>query len=167
MKTQHSIILFFIVLIPNNILCQKIIFDEMFFADSTLTSIEKNKRDTKNECDERIYVTLDDTEFFVYFQDCKDYNCSIEALKEYISQNLNYPASSIQENKEGTVVVSFEIDQNGKIDDIKILKQVSLDIDNEVLRVISNMPDWNWDSKIEFERRKNVYRVLPINFSLE
>ena len=70
MKIKYSIILFFIVLIPNNILCQKIFFDEMFFADSTLTSIliEKNKREIKFECDKVIFDMIDDTELHVYFQ---------------------------------------------------------------------------------------------------
>ena len=168
MKTQHSIILFFIILIPNNILCQKIIFDETFFVDTTLTSIlfDEYKKDKIIGCDEYIYIH-DDTEFFVYFQDCKDYICSIYALKEYIKQNIHYPDSSAQAKIGGVVEVSFEIDKNGKVVDVKILKSVSPDLDNEALRIVSSMPDWNWDSKIKFKRRRKTQRILPIIFSLE
>jgi hypothetical protein len=59
------------------------------------------------------------------------------------------------------------IDANGKIFNIKIVKGVSPDIDNEVIRVLSIMPNWSWSKKIPLGRRPNVKRFLPVTFLLK
>jgi protein TonB len=62
----------------------------------------------------------------------------------YKRQNLNYPDSSKALGIEGLVYVSFMIDKFGKISNIEIVKGLSPDINREVIRVISKMPDWIW-----------------------
>jgi TonB family protein len=56
----------------------------------------------------------------------------------FISNNLRVPA----ENLEGTVYVSFIVNEDGSITDAKILRGLGKNYDEEVLRVINLMPKW-------------------------
>ena len=43
---------------------------------------------------------------------------------------------------EGRVIVQFLINKDGSVSDISILEGVCESIDNEVIRVVSESPDW-------------------------
>jgi protein TonB len=88
-----------------------------------------------------------------------------EGLKKYLADNIQYPINAQKNEIEGTVHVSFLINKNGEVVDIKIYKGVNVDLNNEALRVIGNMPNWNpglFDGK-----PVNVSFSLPIKFSLQ
>ena len=88
-------------------------------------------------------------------------------LIKYISENLIYPDSAYKANMEGKVFVSFTIDCEGHISNIKITKGSNPYFDTEVLRLISNMPNWIWDEKIKPTERMTITRTLPISFKLK
>lgn len=60
----------------------------------------------------------------------------------YIGHNLRYPENAIKNKIEGKVSVSFVVDKNGKLVEIKIIKGVSPDIDAEAVRLFRNSPRW-------------------------
>ena len=66
----------------------------------------------------------------------------VQALYSYLSKEVQYPAFARESNVEGTVWVSFVVDQNGNISDIAILKSVGFGCDEEVIDAIRNMPKW-------------------------
>jgi len=106
------------------------------------------------------FIVIDDTELFVSFPGGE------KALKKFISKNLIYPEPAIKERIEGQVLASFTIDKNGKISNIVIVKESNPYFDSEVVRLISIMPDWIWDKRIEMKDRKLTKRTLPISFRL-
>lgn len=89
------------------------------------------------------------------------------ALASYVNNHVEYPQQAIDNNTTGTVMVSFVVDERGKVKDAHVIgKQMSRDgLDQEALRVVNNMPDWK-PGKV---RGKNVKTrlELPINFQLE
>jgi TonB family protein len=106
------------------------------------------------------FIVIDDTELFVSFPGGE------KALKKFISKNLIYPEPAIKERIEGQVLASFTIDKNGKISNIVIVKESNPYFDSEVVRLISIMPDWIWDKRIQMKDRKLTKRTLPISFRL-
>ncbi len=60
-----------------------------------------------------------------------------------MQKNLVYPASAKKSGIAGVVLVSFKIDANGSHNNVKILSGLSSGCDEEVLRVIRLMPNWN------------------------
>jgi len=88
-------------------------------------------------------------------------------LANYVNNHVEYPQQAIDNNTTGTVMVSFVVDEKGKIKDAHVLgNQASKDgLDQEALRVVNNMPDWK-PGKV---RGRNVKTrlELPINFQLE
>lgn len=71
-----------------------------------------------------------------------EYPGGVEALKEFISTNIKYPAEAKTEGIQGKVFVSFTVDKAGKVTDAEIAKGVHSALDAEALRVIKKMPNW-------------------------
>ena len=105
-------------------------------------------------------VIADDTELFI------NYPGGNSAMYSYLQTNTIYPDSAKRNGIQGIVLVQFSIDSVGKISDIKIIKGLSADIDREVVRLISNMSDWQWDKRVKPCDRKFI-KTLPIKFALE
>ena len=87
-----------------------------------------------------------------------------EGLSQYLSNEIRYPRYSRRNNIEGRVYIEFAIEIDGSISDIKILRSVSAEIDNEAIRVVNEMPKWI-PGKEDGEIEKVYYRV-PITFRL-
>ncbi|HNW90947.1 MAG TPA: TonB family protein [Bacteroidales bacterium] len=60
--------------------------------------------------------------------------------------------------------VTFEVEKNGHISGVKLLKGIGSGCDEEALRVISSMPDWNPGRQNGKEVR--VQLNMPIQFKL-
>ncbi len=86
------------------------------------------------------------------------------ALIQFICKNTFYPAADRENNIQGSVLLTFIIDETGEFLDIDIVNSVSFEMDNEALRVISKMP------KFIPAKRNNINvpsrYTLPINFKL-
>jgi protein TonB len=65
-----------------------------------------------------------------------------EELGKYLGKNVVYPASAQENGIQGTVYVSFVVDKNGRISDVKVLRSVDTELDKEAIRVIKSMPAW-------------------------
>jgi len=87
------------------------------------------------------------------------------ALIEYLSQNIKYPESAKEKNISGKVFIKFVIDITGKVTQAEVIRGVHPDLDNEALRVVSAMP--NWQPGMHEGKLVNVFFNLPINFKLE
>lgn len=90
-----------------------------------------------------------------------EFKGGMDALIKYMGANIKYPKES---KKEGTVYVSFVVDEKGKITNAEITKSVVDVLDKEALRVVKNMPNW----KPGKDKGKNVKvkMTLPISFKL-
>jgi len=66
------------------------------------------------------------------------------ALSDYITNHIDYPQMAIDDNKGGTVNVQFVVDENGKVQNAKVVgSKLGDGLDEEAERVISTMPKWN------------------------
>ena len=64
------------------------------------------------------------------------------ALYAYFNRELKYPQELAKDSVEGTVTVSFIINENGKPAAIKIITSLGEVFDKESIRIIENMPAW-------------------------
>lgn len=86
-----------------------------------------------------------------------------KALLKYLSKNLKFPRQEIESQTTGKVYVSFIIENNGKLSDIKVLRGLGYYFDKEAIRLVENMP--NWIPGINHGKVARVQFVLPIEFS--
>jgi TonB family protein len=88
-----------------------------------------------------------------------------QALKKFLSDNIQYPLLAKENGIQGTVYASFLVDKNGRIGNIKIIRGIGGGCDEEALRVLKKMPDW-----IPGKQNGKSVRVLfnlPIYFILK
>lgn len=84
-------------------------------------------------------------------------------LLTYLNQNLRYPKIAKRHEIEGTVFVEFLVNMNGNISDISVVRGLGFGCDEEAVRIIREMPDWEPGTKNG--RKVNVKEVIPIKFS--
>ena len=87
-----------------------------------------------------------------------------EKLFEYLGKNIKYPSMARENGITGTVYVTFVVEGNGEISDVKKLRGIGGGCDEEAMRVVKAMPSW----KAGKQNGKSV-RVqynLPIKFTL-
>jgi TonB family protein len=85
-----------------------------------------------------------------------------KALVNFLSQNINFPAEAIKRDEHGKVYVQFVVSKTGKVENAKVVKSVSPDLDNEALRVIGSLPDWTPGE--QGGEKVSVQRIIPILF---
>ena len=85
-------------------------------------------------------------------------------MMEYLRENLKYPESVREKGIEGKVYVQFVVEKDGSINDVKILRSVCKELDNEAVRVIKAMPKWNPGTQNGEPVRTTM--MLPINFKI-
>jgi protein TonB len=89
----------------------------------------------------------------------------MQAMYNYITNNLQYPKLAKESNRNGRVVLSFVVNADGSISDINIMEGIGFGCDDEAKRVISEMP--NWKPGIQNGTQVSVRLILPINFTQE
>lgn len=88
----------------------------------------------------------------------------MHAFYYFVGDNLRYPKKSRNAGVQGRVFVEFRVDVDGSIIDIKILRGVSADIDEEAMRIISLSPKWIPGSKGGRPVKQRI--ILPITFKV-
>ena len=63
-------------------------------------------------------------------------------FSRWVNEQLEYPENCKKEGISGRVTLSFTVSETGKVTDVKVLRGVHKDLDNEALRVVSSSPDW-------------------------
>ncbi|MFI5150966.1 MAG: energy transducer TonB, partial [Bacteroidia bacterium] len=88
------------------------------------------------------------------------------ALMKYLGENIKYPNMEKDNGVQGMVVLTFVVDQSGKISDIKTLKGVKggPNLEKEAMRVVKTMPAWK-PGKMNGKSVKVQFN-LPVSFVL-
>lgn len=64
------------------------------------------------------------------------------ALYDYLAQQLRYPEAARQAQASGTVLLEFTIDTLGRPTNIRVIRGVRDDLDQEAIRLVQQMPTW-------------------------
>ena len=85
-------------------------------------------------------------------------------LQSYFAKSTRYPDRAVEDEVEGQVFVLFIVDEKGKVTKPEILKGIRSDCDQEALRVVKSMPDWQ-PGKMGGKPVKVRMRI-PVKFKL-
>ena len=88
---------------------------------------------------------------------------SIELMK-FLSENIKYPEAASKAGTQGRVVAQFIVEADGSISNVKVLKNVSDEIDAEAVRVIKAMPKWK--PGMQKGQPVRVKYTIPVTFRL-
>jgi protein TonB len=93
-----------------------------------------------------------------------EYPGDIDALQEYIANNIKYPKIAKEKGIEGRVYVQFVIDTKGRVTKVKVVKGVDPHLNKEAIRVVKTMPNW---IPGEYGGKKvPVSFIVPVSFKL-
>ncbi len=106
-----------------------------------------------------------DGEIFTVVENQPEFPGGMQALGNYLAENIRYPTAAQKANAEGRVFVSFIVTKTGEITDVNLLKGIGFGADEEAIRVVQNMP--RWKPATQSGHVVNVKYNLPINFQLE
>lgn len=117
----------------------------LLLATSTVFAQRKYKKPIFKSCENTPVQQLD--------------ACFEEMLAKHVSENLMYPKQAVRDDVEGTVEVQFEVDKEGKIDDIKTDKYAHLYLRAEAERIISLLPTFIYSQ----ENRRPKKQTFSVN----
>jgi TonB family protein len=102
---------------------------------------------------------------FVVVEQMPEFPGGILALRRFLAMGIVYPAEAQKDTIQGNVFVSFVINTQGKVENVKVVKGVHRSLDAEALRVVSTMPDWK--PAKQHGVAVNVAYTIPIEFALK
>ena len=107
-------------------------------------------------------ITENSIFLYMYVQEEPEFPGGRDAYRDYIRNNLVYPADTPQDSITRVVIVRFIVEKDGSISNADILKSVSPSHDAEALRLINEMPAWTPGKYDDTIRRVKMY--MPVHF---
>ncbi len=64
------------------------------------------------------------------------------ALLKYIQATVNYPAIAVKQKLFGVVILSFDVNKQGIVDNVHVLQGIHPLLDQEAIKAVQSMPRW-------------------------
>jgi protein TonB len=112
---------------------------------------------TEGESDTKIYETGGVEKF-------PEFPGGMAAWAKFIQKNLRYPYSAQENEVQGKVYVSFVIEKDGTLSDVKLVRGIGYGCDDEAMRVIKKSPKWEPGKQNNTNVR--VRYNMPINYTI-
>ena len=113
---------------------------------------------------QKTVVAQKNQQVFDVVEQMPEYPGGMQALFEYLGQNLKYPEDAKEQKVEGRVIAIFVVETDGSISNVEVVKPVFPSLDAEAVRVLSGMPKWK--PGMQSGKVVRVKYTVPINFSL-
>jgi TonB family protein len=88
----------------------------------------------------------------------------LDAFGKYLGHNIHYPADARLNATQGRVIISFIVNKDGNLTDIKVARGIGDGCDQEALRVINLSPPWK--PGMQGGKPVRVAYSVPISFTL-
>ena len=141
-------------------------------SDKDMAVSTKKEKKIKNNASKAEAVTLSDLNeapatrdtmetVYSFVEQMPVFPGGIDSLNEFIFKNLNTDCDADKDCLSGNVFVKFIVNENGSVSNAQIIKPISPQFDQEVLRVISLMP--NWTPGKQSGNKVKVWYTLKVN----
>ena len=142
-------------IVEDNVDIEEFDFDDME-ADEDM-SIDFVPFEEEEEAEEEVFFIVEDMPMFQ--------GGGKEKFREYISQNLQYPAIAAENGISGRVFVQFAVNNRGQVVDVIVVRGVDPALDKEATRVVRSSPKWTPGK--QRGRPVKVQFTFPIVFVLQ
>ncbi|MFN0254253.1 energy transducer TonB [Pedobacter ureilyticus] len=89
----------------------------------------------------------------------------MDAWAKYIQKNLRYPSMASENGVQGKVFLSFVVEKDGMITDVKVTRGIGFGCDEEAMRVIKKSPRWKAGMQNNLPVR--VRYNMPISYMMQ
>ena len=114
---------------------------------------------------QKTVVSQKNDQVFDVVEQMPEYPGGMQALFEFLKENIKYPEDAQKQKVEGRVLAKFVVETDGSISNIEVVKHAFPSLDAEAVRVIQAMPKWS-PGKQKGQAVRVKY-VVPINFNLK
>ena len=88
----------------------------------------------------------------------------LEKFYQFLANNIHFPKQALSAGISAKLYVSFVINKDGKLTQIEFKKKVGYGMEDAVMLVLANSPDW---APGEIKNSKvNTVMILPVEFNL-
>lgn len=108
---------------------------------------------------------LGDQEIFTVVEKMPEFEGGEDKLREFLAKNIKYPSMARENGISGTVYITFVVEGDGKITDVKSLRGLGGGLTEEAIRVVKMMP--NWTAGKQNGKPVRVQFTLPVKFTLK
>ncbi len=123
---------------------------------ATVTKIPSFSTDT---------VPARDNKVFTAVEQIPQFPGGIDAFYQFLGDNIRYPAESKKVASQGRVIISFVVEKDGSLTNVRTVHGVDSSIDREAVRVIKLSPKWS--PAIQNGKLVRVAYSVPIAFTLD
>jgi len=109
--------------------------------------------------------SAEEAQIFMVVESMPEYPGGEAALYTFLADNIKYPQMAKESGIQGRVFVTFVVEKDGHVTDVRVLRGIGGGCDEEAIRVVKSMPKWTPGK----QRGKSV-RVqynLPVKFTLQ
>lgn len=109
--------------------------------------------------------SAEEAQIFMVVESMPEFPGGEPALYKFLGENIKYPQMAKESGIQGRVFVTFVVERNGSVTDVRVLRGIGGGCDEEAIRVVQDMPKWTPGK----QRGKSV-RVqynLPVKFTLQ
>jgi len=103
-------------------------------------------------------------QIFVVVEEMPSFPGGEEARLRFLSDNIRYPQMAREAGIQGSVFITFVVERDGSVTDVRITRGIGGGTDEEAIRVVRKMPRWT-----PGRQRGQPVRVqftMPIRFVL-
>lgn len=106
----------------------------------------------------------DEVHSFVSLENPPKFPGGIDDFYKFLGDNIKYPEEAAKQEIQGNVFVSFIVERDGSLNDIKIDRGLGYGTDEEAVRILKLSP--KWEPGTQNGKTVRVKYNLPIKFSL-
>lgn len=110
-------------------------------------------------------MKLGSEEIFFIVEEMPEFPGGEQALRQFISNSIDYPKVAQGKGIQGKVYVTFVVTKDGNVANATIARGVDPSLDSEALRVVNSLPKWKPGK--QRGQAVNVSYTVPINFKLQ
>lgn len=101
---------------------------------------------------------------YVVVEEMASYPGGLGALREYLAKNIRYPQEAVKNKIEGKVILNFVINEQGHVEEVKVVRSSYAGFNEEAIRVVKSMPQWT-PGKQHGKPIKESF-TMPVEFKL-
>lgn len=102
---------------------------------------------------------------FIVVEEMPEFPGGRKQLMSYLGKNIIYPEAAKNDEVSGRVFITFVIEKDGSVNEVKLLRGIGSGCDEEAIRVVSSMPKWK--PGLADGNPVRVQYNLPIKFQLQ
>ena len=146
----------------------EIIKDEIDQQESEIISTE-DVVDVAEVSNEGMIVVDDEPEeeqIFQVVEQPAEFPGGMQAMYKWLSDNIQYPRISRDNNSQGRTILRFVVNSDGSIQGIEVIKSSGdMYLDKEAVRVVGEMPRWSPGKQAG--KAVSCWFTLPVMFRLQ